>query len=455
MRAVDETLVEIVDVLDEAGWSEAEVIHKTGRSRSHRFRLGGFVSSLRREEGWAVRAGDDRRSFFYAAAGAPDPEAPWPEGDGQGLRLPSSRPVPAWKEPAELDAPLVGETEAQALFDSLDRELDTELPGARLVQGHLDDGSSEQQLASSRDVRTVVRQRAATLWVEARLRSSLGGKASARRSVRAGLELTARDARRFGPRDLARRLADRLTVAQRGEAPARDRGDFLLAPDVIVALLEALGSLWQGPQAPKRVAPFIDRSGRLASRLVTLVDDGRLAGAVTEAPVDGEGQPTREIVLIDQGVYRQPLLSWRQLPELAEGHGIRRAEAKGSGCSRRAGWRDLPEPGPTHLYLRHDPDVGVGSLLQELTRGYYLLTTWGAVRVDLVSGRFSAPVTGFAIDGGRATGSVRGAWLVGSVSSLLAGVLAVARDLTFLPRGQGLIGSPSVLVKGLELRKAP
>lgn len=452
MRSVDERLLEIVDVLAEQGQDEAEAIHKTGRSRSHRFRTGGYVSSLRREEGWAVRAGDARRSFFYAAAGAPDPDAPWPDGDGMGLRLPSSRPVTTWKEPAELDAPLVGETEAQALFESLDRELDTELPGARLVQGHLDDGSSEQQLASSRDVRCVVRQRAATLWVEARLAARAK---SARRAARAGLELTARDARRFGPRDLARRLADRLMVAQRGDSPSRDRGDFLLAPDVVVALLEALAPLWQGPNAPKRVAPFIDRSGRVASRAVTLVDDGRLPGAVTEAPVDGEGQPTREIVLIDQGVYRQPLLTWWQLPALTEGHGIRRAEAKASGCCRRAGWRDLPEPGPTHLYLRPDPEVGVGSLLQDLPRGYYLLTTWGAVRLDAASGRFAAPVTGFAIEGGRATGSVRGAWLVGSVSSLLSGVLATARDLTFLPRGQGLIGSPSVLVKGLELRRAP
>ncbi|MDA8015915.1 MAG: metallopeptidase TldD-related protein [Thermoanaerobaculia bacterium] len=452
MRPVDETLLEIVDVLSEQGWDEVEVVHKTGRSRSHRFRPGGFVSSLRREEGWAVRSANLRRSFFYAAAGSPDPEAPWPEGDGLGFRLPSSRPVPPWKEPAELDAPLVGETEAQALFESLDRELDTELPGARLVQGHLDDGSSEQQLASSRDIHCVVRQRAAMLWIEARLDARRGEPG---RSAGAGLELMARDARRFGPRELARRLADRLMVAQRGVAPPRDRGEFLLAPDVVVALLEALAPLWLGPEAPRKVAPFIDRTGHVASRAISLVDDGRLAGAVTEAPVDGEGQPTREIMLIDQGVYRQPLLSWRQLPELVEGHGIRRAEAKASGCSRRASWRDLPGPGPTHLYLRSDQTVGVGTLLQDLARGYYLLTTWGAVRFDPTSGRFAAPVTGFSIEGGRATHSVRAAWLVGSVSSLLTGVVAVARDLTFLPRGQGLIGAPSALVKGLELRGAP
>lgn len=452
MRPVDEALLEIVDVLVERGCPEAEVVHKTGRSRSHLFRSGGAVSSLRREEGWAVRAGDDRSSFFFAASGAPDPEAPWPEGDGLGLRLPSKRPVPPWKPPADLDAPLLGETEAQALFDSLARELDTEMPGAQLVQGALDDGSSEQQLASSRDVRSVVRQRTATLWLEAR---GPRGRRGGGRRPGASLELAAREARRFSPKDLARRLADRLMVAQRGAAPSRDRGDFLLAPEVMVALLEALGPLWLGPEAPKLAALLLDRSGRLASRAVTLVDDGRLEGAATEAPEDGEGQPTREVLLVEQGVYRQPLLTWHQLPLLAEGHGIRRSDAKASGCSRRAGWRDLPSAGPTHLYLRPGRDVGVGTLLQDLTRGYYLLTTDGAVRLDSATSRFAAPVTGFAIESGRASGSVRGAWLVGSVSALLSGIVAVARDLTLLPRGQGLIGAPSALVRGLELRRAP
>ena len=72
LRRVQDALPEIVDVLEEKGHSDVEVIHKSGRSRSHQFRPDSIVSSLRKEEGWAVRAGDDRSSFFYCASGAPD-----------------------------------------------------------------------------------------------------------------------------------------------------------------------------------------------------------------------------------------------------------------------------------------------------------------------------------------------------------------------------------------------
>lgn len=450
-RPFDEDLLETLDVLEEAlgktGQPAVEVLAKEGRSRTLRYRPEGSVSSLRRERGWAVRAGDERRSFHYAASGRPDPEAPWPEGDGRGLRLPKARTVPEWIPPSRLDAPLVGESEALALVEALARELDGEMPGARLVQAILDDGSSEEQIVSSLGVRARIRRRTASLHVEARSRR--------RGSPGVYLELAERDARRFSPPALARRLADRLLVAERGESPARDRGEFLLAPEVMAEIVHALEPLWLGPRAPRRAEPLVGRDGRLASRTLSLVDDGRLDGGVLESPVDGEGLPTRRTVLVEEGIYRQPLLAWHQGSELVAGAGVRHSEARTSGCARRAGWRDLPVPGPTHLFVAPDRETGVGSLLGDLTRGYYLLAAEGAARVDLEASRFAVPVAGFAIENGRATGSVGSTWLVGGISSFLHGIVAVARDLSFSPRGAGMIGAPSTLVKGLELRRRP
>ena len=68
--------------------------------------------------------------------------------------------------------------------------------------------------------------------------------------------------------------------------------------------------------------------GRFGSDLVTLIDDGRLAGGAFEAPVDGEGVPTREVALVEEGLFQQPLLAWWQ-----EGA----AHGKPSGCTRRPG----------------------------------------------------------------------------------------------------------------------
>lgn len=430
----DERLAAVLDGLSE--WPEVEVYHKTGRSRTVRYTQRESVTAFHQEEGWAARAGDPRRSFFYAATGPPTPEAPWPEADGLGLRLPSAKLAPQWMPPADLDAPLIGENEAHGFFEGLERELESEVPGARLVLGELDDGSSEARLLSSREVSAVVRQRTAALYVEA---TSPGSR---RRSV--ALRSAERGARGFQPKALARRLADRLMIVARGEAPPRDRGEFLLAPPVVAGLIEALSGLWTGPEAIERIARMVDRRGRVGSPVLTLVDDGRLSGGVLEAPVDGEGQPTREIVLVEEGLFRQPLLAWWQATP---------STGRASGCASRPGWRELPRPGPTHLYLRPDPSVRVASLVEEVARGYYLLATEGAPLVEEPFKRFAVPVAGFALEGGRPKGSVSGAWLVGSVSGFLKGLVAAARDLSFLPTRSGLVGAPTVLVKGLELRR--
>jgi predicted Zn-dependent protease len=429
------------DALVRQGFEEAEVFYKRGRSRTVIYGPQSLVVTQRREEGWAVRAGDRRRSFFHAATGSPDPDTPWPEADGLGLRLPSPRPVPRWSAPSSLDAPLVGEAEARGFFEGLVRELDDELPGARLLTGHLDDGSSESQVASSREVKAEVRHRVAVLHLEAVIPPRRDGTPH-----RATLLLAERDARRFSPSSIARRLADQLAVALHGEAPKRDRCELLLAPSVAITLLSAFSRYWLGPGATGRAAELNDRRGHIGSASFSLVDDGRLPGGLLEAPVDGEGQPSRETVLVEKGVFRQPLLAWWQTSK---------QPALASGCCRRASWRSLPEPGPTHLYVPPNLSLGPAALLQDLSRGYYLLSTEGAPRVDPEVRRFALPVSGFAIDSGRSVGSVHGAWLVGSISSFLNGVLAAARDLTFQVEGGGLVGSPTLYVRGLELRHEP
>jgi PmbA protein len=197
-----------------------------------------------------------------------------------------------------------------------------------------------------------------------------------------------------------------------------------------------------GPRAGSLISGLRDHRGRLGSERLTLIDNGRLSGGTLEAPVDGEGVPTREAVLVEQGYFRQPLLAWWQA-EAAAGHP--------SGCTRRAGWRDLPQPGPTHLYIKADAKIPVVALLGSISQGYYLIDATGAGHFDLNEGRFALPVCGFAVEGGRASAPVAKAWLCGRIATFFQGITAVGRDLTFHPLG-GMIGSPTLLVTGLELR---
>ena len=188
-----------------------------------------------------------------------------------------------------------------------------------------------------------------------------------------------------------------------------------------------------------------DHRGRIGSPHLTLVDNGRLPGGAFESPVDGEGVPTREVVLVEEGLFRQPLLAWWQ-----EGA----AHGETSGCVRRPGWRDLPNPGPTHLYLKPDPKTSVLALLGAVAQGYYLIDATGGARFDFAENTFALPVCGFAVEVGRATAPVARAWLCGGIGAFLRGIVGVGRDLTFQPL-DGMIGSPTLMVSGLELRAGP
>lgn len=439
MNTVTQTaplLEEVMVALLRRGLPDVEVFARRGRSRRLEITPHTESSVFSQEQGWAVRAGDPRRSFFAAGTGEPSPGWPWPEPTGRPLRLPEPSALAPWNDPSEMEAPLVGEREGLKLLESLGRELAAELPGARLLRAALEDGSSESEVVNSRGVRARTRARLATLYLEA---AGPGRSASS-----ASIYLSAREARRFHPTALARRLADRLAVSAQGAPPDRDRGELLLAPPIVARLLCGLLPMLVGPRAGTLLAGLRDRRGRIGSERLTLIDNGRLPGGVLEAPIDGEGVPTREVVLVEEGVFRQPLLTWWQ----AESHP---GTGTASGCMARPGWRDLPAPGPTHLYLKPDPRIPVASLLGSMSQGYYLIDATGGGRFDLGAGTFALPVCGFAVEAGRASAPVARAWLCGGIGDLLQGIAGVGRDLTFQPLA-GMIGAPTVLANGLELR---
>lgn len=467
-RGSDAVVGEVLDALAARGLSSAEVYAKRGRSRVVDETPSGTVVSYHREDGWAARAGDDRRSLFAAGTGAPDPRGPggsWPEADGEAVELPDATVAVAsderpWRDPADLDAPLLGEREALGLLATLREELQAELPAARCLRIRLADGASEWEVASrvggTTGVAAAGRGRVAFLRIEVATAET--------RPVAAGLEVAAREARAFDARALARRLADRLSVAAAGSSPERDRAAFLLAPPVVARLWVALLPLLVGPKGMELAARLEDRDRRLGSAALDLIDDGRLPGGVLAAPFDGEGVATSAVRLVERGTFRQPMLTWREAVGARSrrpggpargGHDTEHPAGRATGCQRRPGWRDLPAAGPSHLFQAPDPEVAVGHLLSEIARGYYLIDVDGAPKVDWAEGRISLPVLGFAIERGRPAAAIAGATVEAGIGPFLRGIDAVARDLSFFPLAGGMIGAPSMLVTGLEIRSAP
>lgn len=430
-----ELAAEVFHHLAARGHETGELFLKLGRSR--RFELGphGRVCGASHEVGWAVRAGNARSSLFLAGSGLPRPDIDWPQSDGRAIQLAAARPVPAWRPPADLDSSLVAESEAIALLEGIERSLVDELPKSRVIRGLLDEGTSETSVFNTLGVDASFRARAASLYVEAV--GPWGGGSSV--SVR----VAAREVRRLQPAAIARRLANILTLEHEGTAPAKERGEILMAPPVAVRMLGGLLPLLVGRAGEQLARKYRDRQGRIGSAVLSIVDDGRYPGGVLEAPVDGEGSPTGEVVLVDEGRFRQALLGWADVSGTAR---------PSLGCIRRDSWRDVPRVAPSHLYIKPRLEVAAGSLVAAVSRGHYLIEPTGGGRFDFEKDQFWLPVCGFALRRGTVEVPLAHARLEGSISAFLQGVQTVARDLDFQPLG-GMLGSPSLLVTGVGLSR--
>ncbi|MEO8275952.1 MAG: metallopeptidase TldD-related protein [Thermoanaerobaculia bacterium] len=425
--------------LPNRGFPEAEIYEKRGRSR--RFvatskespapgtgaEAGPESRSLAQasasEEGWAVRAGDRRRSLFHAATGSAEAALQLVDPSPHPLLLPDPQtgPLDPWRETPDFDSALVNETGASQLFQAIEREMRKELRNARLVAADFEEGSAESALLSTRGVRAAWRTRAAALRLEVR-----DGDRGCRFE---GAESMARD---FDPLALARRLVDRLCALEPRRAAAGSSGPVvLIAAPLAARLIQACAPLFVGPAS--RGAAL----GAL-SPAITLIDDGRFASGVLAAPFDGEGLPSGPVTLVETGRFVRSLLAWWETERIPV-----------PGCARRASWRDLPRRAPTHLYLLPS-QTGVAELVESVGAGAYLLDAEGPVRVDRSTLAFDVAVSGLEIVAGRAVAPLGAVRLCGDLKALLTGIRQLGRDLQFVP-GDGMFGAPSLVVEGLRV----
>jgi len=197
-----------------------------------------------------------------------------------------------------------------------------------------------------------------------------------------------------------------------------------------ILLHEAVGHGLEGDFNRKRTSAFSGRLGeRVASELVTVVDDGTLANRRGSLNVDDEGIPTSRNVLIENGIlrgYMQDRLNARLMGMPPTGNG------------RRESYAHPPLPRMTNTFMlagQDDPD----EIIRSVPRGLYAVN-FGGGQVDITSGRFVFSASeAYLIEDGRVTAPVKGATLIGNGPEALTRVARVGHDLQ-LDEGVGTCG---------------
>jgi TldD protein len=219
-----------------------------------------------------------------------------------------------------------------------------------------------------------------------------------------------------------------------------------------VLLHEAVGHGLEGDFNRKGSSAFSGRIGeRVASRGVTVVDDGTLPGRRGSLTVDDEGNPTQRNVLIEDGVlrgYLQDTLNARlmKLPV--------------TGNARRESFAHMTMPRMTNTYMlagTHDP----AEIIKSVKHGLYA-TNFGGGQVDITNGKFVfSAAEAYLIEDGKVTHPVKGATLIGNGPDALTRVTMIGNDLqldtgvgTCGKEGQSVpvgVGQPTLRIDGLTV----
>lgn len=176
---------------------------------------------------------------------------------------------------------------------------------------------------------------------------------------------------------------------------------------------------------------------KVASDMVSIVDDGSLPGGIASTPFDGEGVPTSKTRLITGGT----LEGFMHNTYTAAKDGV-----KSTGNGVRGSYKSTPEVGSTNFFIEkggQSPD----DILAGIGKGFYITEVLGMHTANPISGDFSLGVSGLMIEGGRLTYPVRGVALAGNIIDLMQRIEKVGSDLTFF----GGTGSPTLLVGEMAL----
>lgn len=235
-------------------------------------------------------------------------------------------------------------------------------------------------------------------------------------------------------------------------APAGEMPVVLGAGWPGILLHEAVGHGLEGDFNRKKSSVFTDRIGeRVASKGVTVVDDGTLANRRGSLNIDDEGNATQRNVLIEDGVltgYMQDQLNASLMGVPVTGNG------------RRESYAYLPMPRMTNTYMlngQHHPD----ELIASVQKGIYA-ANFGGGQVDITSGKFVFSASeAWLIENGKLIHPIKGATLIGSGIEAMNQVSMIANNMaldtgvgTCGKEGQSVpvgVGMPSIRIDGLTV----
>lgn len=219
-----------------------------------------------------------------------------------------------------------------------------------------------------------------------------------------------------------------------------------------ILLHEAVGHGLEGDFNRKKSSIFHDKIGEtVASRNITVIDNGTLEKRRGSLNIDDEGNDTKLNVLIENGIlkgYMQDILNAKLMNTSLTGNG------------RRESFAHMPLPRMTNTYMlsgNYDPK----EIISSVKKGIYAVNFSGG-QVDITNGKFVFSTSeAYLIENGQITYPIKNAMIIGNGPDIMKKISLVGNDLKLDSgvgscgkEGQNIpvgVGIPTVLIDNITV----
>ena len=194
---------------------------------------------------------------------------------------------------------------------------------------------------------------------------------------------------------------------------------------------EACGHGLEATSVAKNNSVFAEKIGeKVASDIVTAIDDGTIPNEWGSSNIDDEGNPTQKNILIENGILKGYMI------DKLNG---RRMNMEATGSSRRQSYKYPPTSRMTNTFIASGKST-FDEIISSTEKGLFAKYMGGG-SVNPATGEFNfAVMEGYLVENGKIIKPVRGATLIGKGINILKKIDMVGDNLSF---GQGMCGSSS------------
>lgn len=232
--------------------------------------------------------------------------------------------------------------------------------------------------------------------------------------------------------DIAKQTAkSAITMLLADECPAK------VMPVIIdngfggVIFHEACGHPLEASAVSKNLSPFANKIGqKVASEVVSAIDDGTIEGGWGSGNFDDEGNKTTRNVLIKDGILQNYLI---------DNFNGRAMNRDGNGACRRESYKYQPTSRMSNTFIDNGKST-FDEIISSTKYGLYAKSLGGG-SVNPTTGDFNFAVNeGYIVENGKIAYPVKGATLIGNGADVLLKIDMVGNNLE---RAQGICGAAS------------